>query len=486
MSMRMAADAPRAPADQAASSAEDHLLSTEIYLPGGRRTTWNRDVTQEDVQAVCDENDLDPAAAASLLRVALPAAASPVAAHAVRGLAEELGFVSYRGMAKGFPLILPRGMHFEACLDAFNRRSLAALEAETCEVPDVYDHSVAAIRDLTARYEEQARIFHVGGNAGQASTRWRLAYAADPMLFAWLSGRTLARSALPYTIHTQSRFIRHFQSGELNGLDKVRQFSFPELHTFLPAAQMAERYVWHTRLAASGMDALFGNGWVQRLELEASLVEERPSLVAELAAAVPVPTIVHTVPRKLSYYRMKTMLMADAGYRALMLYNLQWDEVNGRRFGISLDDGQPCAILHGSLAGGISRLLPCLLGQALQGTGPRAIPPALSMPSITLFLVGGVSDAQGVGERLRDEGVSFAVETPAKLGKAIARLKQGWYRYFAVVGPDEVTRAEALVQDTQSSARVPMAQWLEEHRERLRAFRPASAAQRRRGPPIVR
>ncbi|SEU35743.1 hypothetical protein [Stigmatella erecta] len=472
------------PSSEDEGAHKKHLRSTALHIPGRGRILLEGPLTPEAILRLREEGTLDAPWAEVLLRMVQPPAQSPLDAHEVRSLAERLGFLSQRSMAKGFTLTLPRGMQFEACLEAFNQRALDALEAEAYEVPDVYDPSVSAIAELTEHYERQGRVIHVNNGKSSARNAWRLSYAADPLLFAWLGGRKLLRGALPYTVYTHTRFLRSFQSGELNGLDKVRQFSFPELHTFLPQEAMAERYLWHTRQMAQAMEQLMGRGWVQRLEVSEELAAEHPTLLSALAEAVNVPTLVLTFDRMELYYRMKTMMVADAGYRALMLYNMQWDELNGARFGITLEDGTPVSILHASLAGGISRLLPCLLGQALMGKREQTLPVEYSRPHLTLYAVGGVTDAAAIARRSLGDAVHVTAVTPERLGKEISNLKQAWHPYFAVIGPGEAAGEPLRIQSTQSKDTVPAAQWLEQHAGRLALFRPTRELQRRQGLPF--
>jgi threonyl-tRNA synthetase len=364
--------------------------------------------------------------------------------HDVMQLAEQLGFLSRDGCLRGFVVVLPKGALFDRCVEAFNRAHLAELEASRIDFPFVFDLTRPGLTDLTRSYEEQGRMYRLGGPDENA----RLIYAADPSLFSWLAGRRLRATDLPYTIYSPLPVFRRWQSGEV-GIDRMRQYPVPDLHILCAAGGAPQAYEWVVRTAAA--NARF---WVQEefalfLDVLEDAYERDRGFGARLARAAGQYTVVNVIDERPRYYAAQSGLMVHAGFGLVQLYNFQWDDTNGERFDIRVAGGEPAAVIHTTIAGGWPKLLPVVLGRGLAGFAPAVVPIELSPVQVACLPVAERHEAPATAyaERLRAAGLRAAVRdrTSRPLGQRLHQVRRSWLPYHAVLGDREVRDEEPVI-----------------------------------------
>lgn len=377
--------------------------------------------------------------------------------NAVIRIAEELGMVSRRGMPKGFLAALPRGKMFESCLNAFNAGHLAALDANAIEFPLVFEYGSEPMVDLTAPYVAQDRMFALTGPGDGL----RLAYAADPNLFAWLAGQTLATAGLPYAIYSPQQVFRKLQSGEIS-VQRVRQFRVPDIHILATPDDAAARYLHALELAGDGTDFWFGADYTHVLDSVIGTRHDDDGFYRDAAKAARGVTIVRRMDGHSKYYSQKTAVLVYGGYDNVMLYNIQLDETNAPRFDIRTDDGQYPTVIHACAAMAGSRMLPLILGRGVAGVAPQVIPPELDTTQVVFVPVRAehADHARTLADSLLTSGVRATVNTdfPRSLGARLSQLRRGWQPLYSVVGDRELATAPRL-----ESAGVPVADSLDEY-----------------------
>lgn len=396
-------------------------------------------------------------------------------------LSRELELVSNEGTARGFVLLPPAGVVLERSVEAFNREHVRALEAVEMRLPVVFDHAHDDLRELTRSYDEDGRLFRVEDPRDDL----RLSYAADPHLLNWLRGRRLRADRLPYTIVTEISVLRRFKSGELGRLNRVREYRLPDLHTIVTAPGAEEMALAMTLHAAEATRFWVDSSWVQFVDQTEDFGRDYPGLAAALARAAGRPTLVNVLERAPRYYRMRSGLMPDAGTGTLLLYNMQWDEENPRRFGIESDDGQPLVILHGNVAAG-SGILCVVLGRALADFAPRVVPIELAELQVVLQPLTDRHQQAAHEHRARLElrGLRAGVaRSDASLGKLLQAHRDSWRPYVAVVGDREIGGALGF-QPATARERIGEADLFARHGARLERCRPASGAVVRPSPVV--
>lgn len=357
--------------------------------------------------------------------------------------AEELGMVSRRGMPKGFLALLPHGKMFESCVDAFNQEHLLRLNVNLIEFPLVFDYGSAPMVELTAPYVEQDRMFALTG----PDNKLRLSYAADPNLFAWLESRTLDRACLPYAVYSPQPVFRKFQSGELS-IQRTRQFNVPDIHIWTATEDAGTRYLSALELAAEGTNFWFGSDYVHILDSVIGTRHDNEDFYRGAAKAARGITVVRRISGHSKYYSQKTSVVIYSGYGNVMLYNIQMDEINPRRFDITTDDGQFPTVIHACVAMAGSRMLPLILGRGLAGVGPQIIPPELATTQVVFVPVHAehTNHARKLADSLLASGSRAAVNTDFQrsLGARLSRLRRAWQPLYSVVGDRERETAPLL------------------------------------------
>jgi threonyl-tRNA synthetase len=386
----------------------------------------------------------------------------------VLAAAEQLEMVSRRGCVRGFLVILPRGMLLEHSVAAFNQPHVVALGATRMDFPLVFDRSDPAVADLTESYERQERMFRVE----EPDREHRLAYAADPGLFGWLSGARLDPGALPYAIYSPTPVFRRLQSGEVGGVDRQRQYLVPDVHVLTARRDAVDAYTRCVELAADGARFWFGEDFAQFVEIVDEMHAAEPELGRRAAVAAGRPTVVRVLRRRPRYYAVKGGIVVPGGFAGVMLYNLQLDDTNGERFDVRLADGEPAAIVHATVAGGWPKILPLVLGRGLAGLGPKTLPVELAADQIVCLPIRDEHAAAAVAyaARLREAGLRVATELRFgdSLGARLRRHRAAWQPFHVVIGDREAAGQEPVIASPVEQDRLPLGAFVERFGGRLR------------------
>lgn len=343
--------------------------------------------------------------------------------------AERLQFITREGCAKGFINMLPRGTLLNRKINNFNYFLLEKLDAAEFCFPSIYESKRDSVKNLTEYYEKQGRVFHLTNNEHLC-----LSYAADPGIFQLMENKKFIDLKLPYTIFSDTHYIRNFRSGEINGLNRVREFLFPELHTFLAYQDMESYYLKQIELYKKGMEYWFGNDWIYKCDVRASFYNKNKELFKKMAKLIGMPVYIRILENIPIYYDIKTQFLIDAGYDFLMIYNMQWDTVNSQRFNMKTLSGSPLGIIHGTLAGGCCRLLPSFLGRALAGIGPQSIPPQLTEHYLDIILIYESPLIDELVSYLNKENIIFEIHKTSNLTSIIKKLKRQRRKWICIVG----------------------------------------------------
>lgn len=411
------------------------IIQHEIFDPQGKRICyWSGDppaCVDEGIRGIPGERVFR-----DMCGLATPDPLPTCTRGEVITLAQKLEFVSRDGASPGFLNILPGGMLVEQVAEAFNRQHLAELGAVRIDFPLIFERTEKDVAELTLHYENQNRMFRLS----QADENSRLAYASDPSLFSWLRGRCLADEHLPYTIFTPLPVFRRLQSGEIGGLDKLRQYQVPDLHILCRADDAFESYLKAIRLDADGARFWFREDFAQFADIVEDVYRERPQFGAESARAAGAYTLIRTLAKRTRYYAWRSGIMIHAGFAPIMLYNLQFDDTNAKRFAITLESGQPLIIIHATVAGGWPKLLPLFLGRGLSGQGPKALPIEIAPKQLAILPLTS-NHVAAAAELSRELAPVLRVDLRQSVNRPIAsqlaRLRRNWQPWHVVIGDRE-------------------------------------------------
>jgi threonyl-tRNA synthetase len=349
---------------------------------------------------------------------------------------ERLGVATRCGAPEGVLVVLPRGQEMAASVERLNAVHAAQLRAASVRLPVLFDSTVSGMAELTDRFERQRRTYHLG----DSDPHLRLAYAADPALFSWLRGKAARANELPWSVYTPTPVFKRFQSGELDILNQ-RDYILPDIHTFCTAEQALSALERNFRLAGRTARLAASQDWVVHLEISPVLADRYPDLAARVARAAESFVLVRWLTAPIGYMDLRAGLNISCGAGSVMLYNFQWDGINGRRFAIQDEEGRPLVVLHGTLLGGMSKVIPALVGRSLSGLRPLAFPFWLAPVHLYLLPVGALQNASArtIARRLCRDGVRAEV-LPAESGSLrhrIAAARREWGAHYAVIGERE-------------------------------------------------
>lgn len=444
------------------------MIRRELYDPQGDRI-WDEE--SQPMQAVLELVEGRPGGAVvhELLGHERARMCTPAE---ILATIERLEFVSRAGCAPGFAVVLPKGVVFEQALETLDRAHARSLHATRMQLPLVFERAGPELVDLTASFEGQGRMFRFDGRDRDL----RLAYAADPMLFGLLRGRRLDPARLPYVVYTPLPVFKRWQTGEL-GLTTMRQYTLPDIHALCVPAEALATYRAFVEQAASSARFLFGGEWAQFLEVSPELQARFPDLGSTLAAAAGQYTLVRRLERRTRYFDLKGGIDVHIGAGTVMLFNFQWDETSSERFDFRTEGGEPLTVVHSTLAGGWTKVLSAIVGQALSKQRPRTIPVELSPAQIAVVPVGSEhrEAAERIAAELRDRGLRVAGMPPSSksLGARIKLLREAWNPFHAVVGDREAAGAPVVLRRPIGEGEWSVEDFLAEFGERIDACRPA-------------
>ncbi|MFE6982793.1 His/Gly/Thr/Pro-type tRNA ligase C-terminal domain-containing protein [Streptomyces griseus] len=451
------------------------MVAEVLIFDGHGRQIWSGSESGS-VQAILSI----PEAGVSVTAVADAEVVPRCSKNDVMRAAEQLQMVSRRGVPKGFLTTLPAGNVFEESVDAFNMAHLAALDVNRIDFPLVFDSGGAAMAELIEPYHLQGRTFTLADREGL-----RLSYAADPNLFAWLQGRTLAQDLLPYAVYSPQPVFRNFRTGELS-IQRVRQFTVPDIHILATQDSAADRYLHALELAAESTRFWFDEDYVHVLDSVAGTANDNEEFYARAGKAAGGITVVRRLPSQSKYYAQKSGVLVWSGYDNVMLYNLQMDDVNPPRFDIRLDGGGHPTVIHACVAMGMSRMLPLILGRGISGISRRVIPVELAPVQVSVVPLREthVERAGEIAAQLRNAQIRTTIDADVgrPIGARLAKGNQSWRPFFTVVGDRELSQ-QPLIQDaTRTTDAMTPEDFVRLHGERIRRCAAGPLAQDRRLP----
>jgi threonyl-tRNA synthetase len=382
---------------------------------------------------------------------------------------KDLGYISNDGCAPGFFVLLPPHTHLDRVTQAFNKSYFEQLEVQEIEFPMVYNAKVPGVEDLTERYERQNRVFRLQDN----SKELRLSYAADPGLLSWLRNKTLNEDRLPFNITSPVQALRKHPSGELGPYSKSRHYKLPDMHMLTSKADAEDSLLKIVGLNSDSIKFWVDDHFAQFIDATPEFLEANPDLPEKMARKANSYTLVNTFEEQPHYYAMRSGILADAGMGAIMLYNIQWDEDNPKRFNITTDKKSEVVIVHANGLTG-SGLITTLVGRSLAGVAPKQILPEIAIAPISLIPLREDFNAAAANhaDRLRKKGFDVNIVPVKKsLGKTVWSLRDKWQSAYCVIGKDEEKESTLLFQQGREANLITEEDFVEKHVLRMERCR---------------
>jgi threonyl-tRNA synthetase len=315
--------------------------------------------------------------------------------------------------------------------DELANNQLKALEIAT---PIVYDWAEQDIR-------EQAKSFHQRHYVVKTEDRnFVLRFAADFGLFKMLKDATISYKNLPFRVYEFSKSFRYEQHGELCGLQRLRAFHMPDIHSFTKDLEQGWEefkclYKSYIELATTA-----GIEYVNAFRIVKEYYDDWKPKLFELVKYSKEPVWVEVLSGKVHYWVAKHELQAiDSVGGNTQLCTIQLDLEDAARYGIVYTDKdgkrKGCIICHSSV-GSIERWLYAFLEEALKKAKPE-LPFWLSPTQVRFIPVTStlVKDCEKLAEKLPAR-VDID-DREEKVSRKIRDAEREWINFIIVYGEKE-------------------------------------------------
>lgn len=361
-------------------------------------------------------------------------------------LGRELDLFTFSDLVgSGLPLWTPKGTILRNLLDDFVWELRSANGFEKVEIPHITKKEL---------YEKSGHWDKFKDDLFRITTREGDEFALKPMncphhtqIYA---RRPWSYRELPQRYANTTMCYRDEQSGELNGLSRVRAFTQDDAHTFCRESQVKEEFVKIWDIIEEFYRAFGFTPKKIRLSFhdpehpEKYLGDKSRWKVAEdILADIAKEKGAETIPGvgEAAFYGPKLDFMAeDAHGRLWQVATIQLDMNMPERFDLSCinekGEKERIVMIHAAIMGSIERFLAVLI-EHLQGAFPIWLSPVQAR-------VLSISDkhaayAKEVADALKAAGVRAETDdTSESLGKKIRDAKTEKIPYLLVVGDAEV------------------------------------------------
>lgn len=311
--------------------------------------------------------------------------------------------------------------------------------------PLLYRTSIAEIGKLMGEFHERDYW------AMSGKEKFVLRFASDPGGFPFMQKITFSHKQMPMKVYEEATCFRREQKGEVVGLRRVRNFHMTDMHAFCANDKSGEKeFVVLSNLFAELMDEVLGKKqWVLGWEGTEDFYKENKSWLKEIGKRLKIPAFFKLMKKRSHYYDFKNeyqVIGADGAN--VQVSTVQWDTINGKRFGISYVDASgkkvPVPIIiHASSFGSIERTLYGILENAARAE-ERGKPPMLPLwLSPIQVRICPVSDAfldfsDKLSEELEKENIRVDIDDKVEsVGYKVREAESYWIPYILVIGEKE-------------------------------------------------
>jgi threonyl-tRNA synthetase len=363
-------------------------------------------------------------------------------------LMQRLELVDYEpGSDPGNLRYYPKGRLIKSLLEELVTQEVIDYGAMEIEAPIMYDFEHPSLKSYLHRFPARQYVIHT------PNKRVFLRFAACFGQFLMAHDATISYKDLPLRLYEMTRYsFRVEQRGELTGLRRLRAFTMPDCHAFVPDVEGAKDEMIRRFELARKIQEKAGLAIPDDLELAIRVTrefwEENKDFVVSLVTRWGKPALVEMWEERIFYFVLKyEWNYVDALEKASALTTDQIDIENGERYDIRYTDKngneKHPIILHLSPSGAVERVMYALLENAHRDA-QKGVKPSLPLwlsPTQVRFIP--VSDnhlnsVQAMAEPIQQ--IRYDIDDRSEtLGKKIRSAEKEWVPYIVVVGDKEVS-----------------------------------------------
>lgn len=370
-----------------------------------------------------------------------------------RKLGAELDlFVFSDLVGPGLPLWTPRGTIVKNLLDEFVWELRRKRGYEKVSIPHISKRGLYEKSGHWGKFKDD--LFHITTREGD---EFALKPMNCPHHIQIFSRHPMSYREMPQRYAETTIQYRDEQSGELNGLSRVRAITIDDAHTFCRESQMKEEFlkVWDIIQEFYGV---FGFSLQVRLSFHDPKQQEKylgdknrwnlaEGILREIAVEKGVQPIEGT--GEAAFYGPKLDFMAkDSLGRDWQVATIQLDMNMPERFDLTCinekGEKERIVMIHAAIMGSVERFLSVIL-EHLDGKLPLWLSPV--QVKVLPVSEKHASYASEIAASLRDAGIrAEADDSNDTLGKRIRNAKNQKVPYLLVVGDDEVAAKTATIE----------------------------------------
>jgi threonyl-tRNA synthetase len=342
----------------------------------------------------------------------------------------------------------PKGLTIKRLLEQRVTEMVVDYGAMEVETPIMYDYGHPALSKYLHRFP--ARQYVVKSE----DKEYFLRFAACFGQYMIQHDMVASHHDLPVRLYELTHFsFRREQGGEVAGLRRLRSFTMPDMHSLVRDMDMAKReFIAQVALCLRWLDDI-GLECVPAIRFVRSWLDEHPTFINELMAAIGRPALVEVWDERFFYFVAKfEMNFVDTAKKAACLSTVQIDVENTERFDINYtaedSSKQHPLLMHTSVSGSLDRNVYAMLeNQAMRlARGEKAHWPVWLAPTQVRLVP--VSDAHVEGAMRLAERLPFRVDVDdrdIKMGKKVRAAEREWIPYIIVVGERELDGGDLTV-----------------------------------------
>jgi threonyl-tRNA synthetase len=375
----------------------------------------------------------------------------------------EKNFIAVDNNVLGFVTILPKTKIIERIIEKINSIHFCQLNAVEISFPTVFNNSSREIKNLTAGYTKENRMYSMLNSDSSLS----LVYAADPGLLLYLKNKIINSSFLPYVIFSQTQVFRHYKKGEIAGFPQLREFPMPDLHIVCTKPQAEVLFLKNLLLASENMRKIFGEDWSFCIDITYNLYIKLENLISNVCKSINKLCVVNILKTKPRYYDLKSVFLLNAGDQVIMNYNMQWDEDNIKDFNISSDSKDELVILHGTLMHSWYKILPFFINKILTNQ-TQTFPFIISPIQVSIIILNPKLNplSQKIMSVLIKNGIRTCIISNYKnVSKAINVSNKNHIPNFIILGNKEYESHEIMITESKTGKKELIDDFLKKKKE---------------------